>query len=236
MSKRDLREHVGSVLEEVARLEHLVSGLLVLSRLDAGETPVDWVDVDLAELVSNIAEQMRLMAEDRGIEIHLSGLQKTVNPRRSSAAQANHRQSSRQCDPVHSPGGVVSLRTAADHAGSVLEVSDTGIGIPPSAIPHVFDRFFRVDEARSREDGGAGLGLSIVKSICSAHGAEIEVESHVGCGSRFRVRFSRRSGAAVRAALAAPRPVASPAGVEGPIDPPLPIDTAASAQGHPPKG
>ena len=78
LSKRDLREHVGSVLEEVARLEHLVFGLLVLSRLDAGETPVDWVDVNLAELVSSIAEQMRLMAEDRGIEIDLSGLQKAV--------------------------------------------------------------------------------------------------------------------------------------------------------------
>ena len=94
LSKRDLRERVGSVLEEVARLEHLVSGLLVLSRLDAGETPVDWVDVDLAELALSIAEQMRLMAEDRGIEIDLSGLQKTVNPRRSSAAQTSHRQSS----------------------------------------------------------------------------------------------------------------------------------------------
>ena len=74
LSKRDLRERIGSVLEEVARLEHLVSGLLVLSRLDAGETQGDWVDVDLAELALSTAEQMRLMAEDRGIEIDLSGL------------------------------------------------------------------------------------------------------------------------------------------------------------------
>lgn len=81
------------------------------------------------------------------------------------------------------------LRTAADDMGSVLEVSDTGVGIPSAAIPHVFDRFFRVDEARSREDGGAGLGLSIVKSICSVHGAEIEVESRVEAGSCFRVIF-----------------------------------------------
>ena len=77
------------------------------------------------------------------------------------------------------------LRTAADHTGSILEVSDTGIGIPSSAIPHVFDRFFRVDEARSREDGGAGLGLSIVKSICSVHGAEIEVESQPSAAVAF---------------------------------------------------
>ena len=80
LSKRDLRERIGSVLEEVARLEHLVSGLLVLSRLDAGETQGDWVDVDLAELALSTAEQMRLMAEDRGIEIDLSGLKKDCNP------------------------------------------------------------------------------------------------------------------------------------------------------------
>ena len=76
LGKRDLRERIGSVLEEVARLEHLVSGLLVLSRLDAGETQGDWVDVDLAELALSTAEQMRLMAEDRGIEIDLSGLKR----------------------------------------------------------------------------------------------------------------------------------------------------------------
>jgi two-component system phosphate regulon sensor histidine kinase PhoR len=90
-------------------------------------------------------------------------------------------------------GGTVSLRTASDDAGSILEVSDSGIGIPQSSIAQVFDRFFRVDEARSREDGGAGLGLSIVKSICSAHGAEIDVTSQLGAGSSFRVKFPRRA-------------------------------------------
>jgi signal transduction histidine kinase len=62
----------------------------------------------------------------------------------------------------------------------VLEVSDNGIGIPPDALPHVFDRFFRVDKARTRDPGGAGLGLAIVKSICTAHGAQVEVESDNG--------------------------------------------------------
>ena len=86
----------------------------------------------------------------------------------------------------------MSLRTAADESGSVLEISDTGIGIPAEALPHVFDRFYRVDQARSREDGGAGLGLSIVKSICTVHGAEIDVRSETKEGSCFRVRFPRR--------------------------------------------
>jgi signal transduction histidine kinase len=70
----------------------------------------------------------------------------------------------------------------------VLDVADDGIGIPPEALPHVFKRFFRVDDSRSRDKGGAGLGLSIVHSICTAHGAQVEVSSVLGKGSRFRVR------------------------------------------------
>jgi signal transduction histidine kinase len=82
------------------------------------------------------------------------------------------------------------VRLAVRREGSfaVLEVSDNGIGIPADALPHVFKRFFRVDGSRSREQGGAGLGLSIVESICSAHGAEVEVSSNPGEGSTFRIR------------------------------------------------
>jgi heavy metal sensor kinase len=187
----DLRERVGSVLEEVARLEHLVSGLLVLSRLDAGERRGEWIDVDLAELGMSTAEQMRLIAEDRGIAIDLSALgPATVRGDRSRLKQVivnlldNAIRFTKR-------GGLVSIRTAEDESGSVLEVSDTGIGIPSAALPFVFDRFYRVDAARSREDGGAGLGLSIVKSIGVVHGAEVDVDSEVNRGSTFRVRFPR---------------------------------------------
>jgi len=205
LTKGELRERVGSVLEEVARLEHLVSGLLVLSRLDAGETQGDWVDVDLAELALTTAEQMHLIAEDRGIDIDLSELRKTVirgDQARLKQIIVNLLDNAIRFTPR---GGTVALRTAADDSGSVLEISDTGIGIPPSSIPYVFDRFFRVDEARSREDGGAGLGLSIVKSICTVHGAEIEVDSRPEWGSCFRVRFPRRS--ITVAPVSAPRSV-----------------------------
>jgi signal transduction histidine kinase len=153
----------------------------------------------------NTAEHMNLMAEDRGIEIDLSALQKTViqgDRARIKQIIVNLLDNAIRFTPR---GGTVSLRTVSDDTGSVLEVADTGIGIPASAIPHVFDRFFRVDEARSRDDGGAGLGLAIVKSICSAHGAEIDVESHVERGSCFRVRFFRRPIA----------PVAGPPGAVG---------------------
>jgi heavy metal sensor kinase len=189
----DLRERIGSVLEEVARLEHLVSGLLVLSRLDAGETQGAWVDVDLAELALNTAEHMQLMAEDRGVEIDVSELQKAVIQGDRARLKQIIVNLLDNAIRFTLRGGTVSLRTATNNGGSILEVADTGVGIPPSAIPHVFDRFFRADEARSREDGGAGLGLAIVKSICLAHGAEIQVESRPEYGSCFRVTFPRRS-------------------------------------------
>ena len=86
-------------------------------------------------------------------------------------------------------GGSVGLTTRQESGFGLLEVFDSGIGIPAEALPRVFDRFYRVDATRSRDDGGAGLGLSIVRSICSAHGAEIDVESTPGSGSRFRVKF-----------------------------------------------
>ena len=187
-----LRERVGSVLEEVARLEHLVSGLLVLSRLDAGETQRECAELDLAELSRSTAEQMRLMAEDRGIAIELSALHRAViRGDRSRIKQiiVNLLDNAIRFTPAK---GSVILRTSEDDTYALLEVIDTGVGIPKASLPLVFDRFYRADEARSRDDGGAGLGLSIVKSICSMHGADIEVSSQLGEGSCFRVRFPRR--------------------------------------------
>jgi heavy metal sensor kinase len=204
LTKSDLRERVGSVLEEVARLEHLVSGLLVLSRLDAGETHADWVDVDLAQLALSTAEQMRLMAEDRDVDIDLSALRSAVvwgDRARLKQIIVNLLDNAIRFTPR---GGAVALRTASDDSGSVFEITDTGIGIPAGSLAHVFDRFYRVEAARSRDDGGAGLGLSIVRSICTAHGAEVDVESRPRVGSSFRVRFPRRS--IIPAAVDSPRP------------------------------
>jgi heavy metal sensor kinase len=186
---REVRERIGSVLEEVARLEHLVSGLLVLSRLDTGDAQREWVDVNLGELAASTVEQMRLLAEDRGIELQPLTLPPvTVRGDRGRLKQVivNLLDNAIKFTPR---GGVVSLRTGQRDGYGILEVADSGIGIPADALPHVFDRFYRVDEARSRADGGAGLGLSIVHSICSAHGAEIEVDSAVGSGSCFLLKF-----------------------------------------------
>ena len=184
---RETREALGSVLEEVERLAEIVESLFSLSRLDAGEADA-WQRFDLAELAATTAEQMSLLATDKNIRVQCESMPGvTVRGDRARLKQVivNLLDNAIKYTPR---GGQVTLRVRSDGAHAVLDVSDTGIGIPAEALPHVFKRFFRVDESRSREQGGAGLGLSIVKSICAAHGAEVEVLSTPGAGSTFRVR------------------------------------------------
>jgi len=88
-------------------------------------------------------------------------------------------------------GRTIELVVAGTDATAFLEVTDSGIGIPPEALPYIFDRFYRVDKARSRETGGSGLGLSIVKAIASAYGAEVKVTSSPGRGTSVRVAAPR---------------------------------------------
>ena len=184
----ETREALGSVLEEVDRLAEIVEGLFALSRLDAGEAPTEWVRFDLAELAATTADQMSLLAEDKDVSVACdSAPGVTVEGDRARLKQVvvNLLDNAIKYTPR---GGRVLLSVRREGAYAVLDVTDTGVGIPAAALVHVFKRFYRVDGSRSREGGGAGLGLSIVKSICLAHGAEVEVRSAPGAGSTFRIR------------------------------------------------
>ena len=189
----EFRETIGSVLEEVERLARIVEQLFALSRLDAGESQAEWVKFDLAELVTTTADQMSLLAEDKGISVSCDAAQPVlVDGDRSRLKQVvvNLLDNAIKYTPEK---GQIRLRVTAVNAHAILEVSDNGIGIPADAQPHVFERFFRVDKARTRDPEGAGLGLSIVKSICTAHGAAVEVQSN-GVGSRFRLKLPLSGG------------------------------------------
>jgi signal transduction histidine kinase len=186
--KPHTRETLGSALEEVDRLAEIVEGLLALSRLDSGESQGAWVRFDLAELVATTADQMSLLAEDKHIAVVCEGSSRVLiegDQARLKQVIVNLLDNAIKYTPN---GGRIKLRIAQEDGYAVLDVADDGIGIPPEALPHVFKRFFRVDGSRSRDQGGAGLGLSIVKSICDAHGARVEVSSTPGQGSRFRIR------------------------------------------------
>lgn len=185
----EVRERAASMFEEVVRLSQIVEQLLILSRLDAGEAQADWSRFDLAGLAKTTAEQMGLLAEDKNISIACDANQ-TVFVEGDSARLKqvvvnlldNAIKYTRQ-------GGAIELRVRAVNGDAVLEVQDNGVGIPQDALPHVFERFYRVDQTRSGESKGVGLGLSIVESICTAHGAAVEAESILGKGSRFRIKL-----------------------------------------------
>ena len=186
--RANTRESLGSLLEEVDRLTEIVESLLALSKLDAGEAITESVRFDLGELVRTTAEQMSLLAEDKNIAVTCNAAPSVLiegDRARMKQVVVNLLDNAIKYTPR---GGRVSLRIAREADQALLEVSDTGVGIPADALPHMFKRFFRVDDSRSREQGGAGLGLSIVKSICAAEGAEVNVTSTPGGGSCFRVR------------------------------------------------
>jgi heavy metal sensor kinase len=184
-----LQAKAASVLEEVERLARIVEGLFAISRLDAGEAQKEWVRFDLAKLVSATAEQMCLLAEDKNIKV-------TCNADREVFVAGDRARLKQvvvnlldNAIKYTSAGGKIRLSAVACDGKAVFEVEDNGIGIPEDARPHIFERFFRVDKARSREMGGAGLGLSIVKSICAAHGGQVDFYSTEGRGSRFKVEL-----------------------------------------------
>lgn len=185
----DWHDRVGSALEEVDRLAHIVEGLFSISRLDAGEAAAEWVPLDLAQLTAATVDQMSLLAEDKGITVTCdaaTGVWVLGDRARLKQVVVNLLDNAIKYTPQ---GGLVALTVAIQEDQAVLEVADNGIGIPSEALPLVFERFFRVDQTRSRERGGAGLGLSIVKSICTAHRGRVEASSNLGRGSRFRVEL-----------------------------------------------
>jgi heavy metal sensor kinase len=184
-----LREQIGSALEETHRMSRIVESLLAISRLDAGEAKMDKTRLDLGELVASTADEMRLLAEEKsiGLRTHVAtGIQVEGDRTRLQQVIVNLIDNAIK---YTQQGGKVEISVGGEGNTAVLEVSDNGPGIPSHALPHVFERFYRTDKARSRASGGAGLGLSIVKAICAAHNAEVKVSSQEGRGSRFRVEL-----------------------------------------------
>jgi heavy metal sensor kinase len=185
----DVQPTAASILEEAQRLGRIVEGLFAISRLDAGEAQKEWAQFDLAKLATSTAEQMCLLAEDKEINISSHAPEEVVvegDRARLKQVIVNLLDNAIKYTLA---GGKIRLSVTARDGRASLEVADTGIGIPADARPHIFERFFRVDKARSRELGGAGLGLSIVKSICTAHGGQVDFQSTEGVGSCFKVEL-----------------------------------------------
>ena len=175
------------IREQSQRLTRLTDDLLKLSRIEAGRLDLESHPVSVAALVNGCVESAHLKAESKSIQITV-GLPEDIPCIRGDAVQLgevlqNLVDNALQYTP---PGGQIDVTAYSNGHEVIFMVADTGIGIPESDLERIFERFYRVDAARSREAGGTGLGLSIARHIVDAHGGRIWVESAVGQGSRFR--------------------------------------------------
>jgi signal transduction histidine kinase len=184
------REAVEDIISESDRLGRLVSQMLTLAQADAGQAALSLSEVALDELAEEVARSMRLLAERRGVSLEMD----VGGPVRLHGDGDLLRELmvilTDNAIKYTDTGGKVRLEVrSASSAKATVRVSDTGSGIPADALPHIFDRFYRVDKARSREAGGAGLGLAIARWIAEAHGGSIRVESVPGVGTAVTVEL-----------------------------------------------
>lgn len=189
---RNSEEYVAllcSNLEEIKRLSHMAERLLFLTQSDAGELSLRRETVRLDTVCQRVHERFLPLAQERGVALRAPA----VAPASVSGDAALLEQlvgilvdNALKYTP---PAGQVSLACGVERARAWLEVQDTGPGIPREHLPHLFERFYRVDKARSRQVGGVGLGLSIAHSIVTAHEGELHVQSQPGQGTTFKVCF-----------------------------------------------
>ena len=198
-----LREHrdaaayraiIGSMLEETDQLGRLVEGLLTLSRADGGNVLLKREGVDLADLAREVALHLGVLAEEKrqSFAVEASGpVPAWVDRLVIRQALINLVDNAVKYTP---PGGSVRIVVRDGGPGPTVEVTDTGSGIAAEHRDRVFDRFYRIDKARSRDLGGAGLGLAIARWAVEAHGGRIDLDSVEGRGSTFRITLLHAEG------------------------------------------
>ena len=187
-SPAEYRDVIGSMLEEVDRLTRLSESLLALSRADAGHVQLQREDISLLRLAKEACSVVEVLAEEKRQRIDIEGhTNVSVSVDRLILRQAivNLLDNAIKYSPIESRI-LIRVQSGGDEQ-VFLDVVDQGPGIPGEHQPYVFDRFYRVDKARTREWGGAGLGLSITRWAVEAHGGEITLKSQEGHGSTFRI-------------------------------------------------
>jgi heavy metal sensor kinase len=185
----DFRRVISSQLEEFDKLTRMINQLLTLARAEAGEIALERRPVDLCQLVTSLAEQMVPVAESRHIKLMTECQQETVFI--AGDASWLERVVLNLLDNAMKftvPGGSISVSVGQSGSSGIVEFRDTGIGISSEALPHIFERFYQADPARSStSSAGVGLGLSLVKWIIDQHSGRIDVTSKPGAGSTFRI-------------------------------------------------
>jgi heavy metal sensor kinase len=181
------RAVLASTIEEIARLTAIIDSLATLSKADLGQMDVHFEPVNLKEMVDELYEDAEILAMKKEIEVTVDHIEDAMimgDKVRLRQLLLNLVDNAIKYTPSK---GHVSLSLSRDNGNAKIAVQDTGIGIPQNEQKKIFDRFYRVDKARSRDLGGSGLGLSIVKWIVDLHHGRIDVDSEVSKGSTFTV-------------------------------------------------
>jgi two-component system, OmpR family, sensor kinase len=182
------KESLDAIESEVGRMSRLVGDLLLLARADFGGTKLELAEMDLDTLVSEVYREARILAKDRNLNVSIHDFEPVRikgDSDRLKQLLLNLVTNAVKFTPEEG-SIIINLRRTFDDA--LVEVIDTGIGIPADDLPHIFDRFYQVDPARARHTSeGSGLGLSIAKWIADAHGGRIEVISDFGKGTTFTI-------------------------------------------------
>jgi signal transduction histidine kinase len=194
-SREDLLESLRKILRESQRTTAIIDDLLLLARGDAGKDPAGLEVVDVVPALREAAEQGSAMGAATNVHVLLL-LEADALPVRANEARLRRLLLILLDNAVkYTPaGGRVTLAARRDAQEVLISVADTGAGIAPEDLPHVFERFWRADKVRSREGGGAGLGLAIARQIAELHGARLDVGSEPGRGSIFSVRLPNPPG------------------------------------------
>ena len=184
----EYRETLSRILATSEETTHLIENLLTLARADAGATELHFTDIDLVPHLEKLAEEAGILAAGKGIQV---SSELAAGPVRVSADPAAIErllliviENAIKYTPS---GGKIDVILSNGAGNARIEIRDSGIGISDKDLPHIFERFYRADQARSRETGGSGLGLAIARWIVDLHGGSIEAQSTLGNGSVIRI-------------------------------------------------
>jgi heavy metal sensor kinase len=186
---KEYRDVIGSMLEETDHVTRLVEGLLMLSRADAGQIPITRQAIDLAEIARRVTSQLDVLAEEKQQSLTVDAPQPVhahADPFVLRLAIVNLVDNAIRHSP---PGARITVRIWASPSEAMIDVEDNGPGIAPMHHERLFDRFYRIEEARTRQSGGVGLGLAITRWAVEVQDGHVEVLSEPGAGSVFRIRL-----------------------------------------------
>ena len=184
----EYQQALETCLRASRRMRSLIDSLLLLARFDAGHAGLQRQSLDLSDVTNESVELLRPLADERKISLHSEVTPLSVLGDRERLGQVVTNLLANAIR-YNQEGGRVDVRVDQVNGHAMVSVSDNGIGIPTNELPHIFDRFYRVDKARTRAEGGCGLGLAICQSVVEAHGGQITARSEPDHGTTLEVRL-----------------------------------------------